>query len=318
MYDTLKLRLEHEVDLSLIGNLLEHPTCGINNYAREFVRGRLQGLEFYAEQSFITLTKGSICKWYKGNNFETMTIEDTCMAIQKLSAIFCLPFEKAVITRLDFGPTFVVDYDPSIYFNKLSNISRYKRLTQPSGLYFSMGIRQIALYNKIKEAKAHRDSIPLEFCDKNVIRCELRLTRKISRQLGEKQITAEMLYQPCFFIKLLDMWYNLICSIKTDTNKCITNGVRNVRTFQRYLVRDWSHSIGGHAASLQFIEDCRKVSQISNKAAYDIKTYIDKNCSLPIDYNETDLIHEFRQTIDRIYNDHLRQCSKNDPICADN
>jgi len=101
------------------------------------ITGTLDGLlRVSASQRGVNVTDGSLCKWYLGDNFQTMERGDTQRAIEKLSDILHLPMNEATITRIDVAQNFIIRHPPEVYFNHLGSSYPYKRLEQPDGLYY--------------------------------------------------------------------------------------------------------------------------------------------------------------------------------------
>ena len=86
----------------------------------------------------VNLKDGSLCKYYLGDNFQTLGRGDTKQAIEMLSDTLHLPLHKATVTRIDIAQNYIVKHPTSVYFNHLGNCMFNERLVQPDGLYYKI------------------------------------------------------------------------------------------------------------------------------------------------------------------------------------
>lgn len=113
---------------------------------------------------------GSLCKWYMGDNFQTMGRGDTQKAIERLSDTLHVPIREATVTRLDIGRNFETRCPPEVYFNHLGSLRNFIRLKEPNGIYYCQSCKQLCFYDKIAEQKAHKAFIPKQYEGKNVLK----------------------------------------------------------------------------------------------------------------------------------------------------
>jgi hypothetical protein len=93
---------------------------GYLNRLNDVETGNLDGLRVTAN-SFQIKVSGSLCKWYLGNNFETLQRSDTQRAIEKISDTLHLPIDKAQITRIDVACNFIVKQPIGVYLTIWGN-----------------------------------------------------------------------------------------------------------------------------------------------------------------------------------------------------
>ena len=78
----------------------------------------------------VKISEGSLCKWFLGDNIQTLGRKETQQAIERLSDALHLPFEHADVTRIDIAQNFIVRYEPEVYYNHLGLANHYNRLAQ--------------------------------------------------------------------------------------------------------------------------------------------------------------------------------------------
>ena len=132
MYDTVNFRLK-QYEAGGIDFLAETPcyfdVTGTHNFNGETVlSGNLNGLKITVRRSGVNVKGGSLCKWYLGDNFQSMGRGDVKKAIEKLSDTLHLPIERASVTRLDIAQNFIVKHPTSVYYNHLGILAYAKRL----------------------------------------------------------------------------------------------------------------------------------------------------------------------------------------------
>lgn len=88
------------------------------------ITGNLNGLKITLNRYQMKIKDGSLCKWYMGDNFQTMGRGDTQKAIERLSDTLHVPVREATVTRLDIGRNFETRFPPEVYFNHLALVSR--------------------------------------------------------------------------------------------------------------------------------------------------------------------------------------------------
>ena len=196
MYDTVNFRLRQYEAGGV--DFLAETSCyfdvtGTHNFKGETVlSGSLNGLRVTVSRSGVNIKDGSLCKWYLGDNFQTMGRGDVKRAIENLSDTLHLPMDKANVTRLDIAQNFIVKHPTDVYFNHLGILMHAQRLQQPDGLYYSQTGRRLVFYDKIKEQKNKREPVPELYAGRNVLRYEQRYTSRIATQLKTTEITGNL------------------------------------------------------------------------------------------------------------------------------
>ncbi|MEE4196571.1 MAG: phage/plasmid replication protein [Bacteroidales bacterium] len=232
MYDTLHMWLEwskvEQLDLTQTINILSN-TKEYRSKDNNSLIGKLNNFRVTINETGISL-KGSLAKYYYGNNFETLTRDDTKKAIEKLSADLYLPMQLSKITRLDFGANLILNYPVSSYISFLGDKRYFKRVqATKTSLYYNTIKKRINIYDKIKEAKSKKSYIPDYFKRKNVLRYELRFEKRVSEQFNRPELIASTLYDEDFFKSLINILKQEYDSIQ-KINKLDVKNVKEIKT----------------------------------------------------------------------------------------
>lgn len=183
MYDTVNMWIGCESmggvnPLQLVCNLTNILYCS-NDNGVAYCRGNLRNYIVCISPRGISL-KGSLAKFYLGDNIGTLTRRDTQKALDALGDMLGVSVMGATVTRVDVAGNKVTQRPPADYFSGLGNKSRYKRIksVKTESLYYKQNNMQLAIYDKIRELKQRGASIPKAFAGCNVLRYELRFLKQ--------------------------------------------------------------------------------------------------------------------------------------------
>jgi hypothetical protein len=210
MYDTLHLYLNREgakgADLlALIPDLLQGLTESSKD-GRYFVSGNFHNLRVSVSDQRLSI-KGSLSKYYLGDNIQTLTRQDTQRGIERLSDELSLPLGDASLSRLDFGHNLIMKHEPEVYFTYLGESRYFERYRLSDSLNYKNGNRMQVFYDKVLESKFHRVEIPKVWQGKNVLRFESRYLKRIEDLLKHPDITANTLSDEQFYIGLVRRYF---------------------------------------------------------------------------------------------------------------
>lgn len=280
MYDSVNFRLPQAVASGV--SFMEEIPCyltnvGEHNYNGNIViTGELNGLKVVVNNYQMKVKDGSLCKWYLGNNFNTMNRRDTQMAVEKLSDVLHLPMSKAIITRIDIAQNFIMKYPCDVYLSHLGTLKQAARIEQPSSLYYQQASSTLCFYDKIKEQKKHHDAIPELFRDRNVLRYEQRYIGRLSKQLEVEEITGALLYDEVFYMGLIDRWQNKYRSINKVNDISLNFEAMGTRQqFYKMGVVALIEKAGGVVAMLDQISEAQKMGKMTKQQAYNIRKAIE-------------------------------------------
>jgi hypothetical protein len=206
MYDTLILNKPNEGTSnnefvpSLLYSLKEHRT-ETNLFYSGYI-GNGQQVLVYPDR---TIFKGSIAKFYHGDNIKTIGRGDSQRAIEKLSDTLKMDFTTSKVSRLDVGLTIPTDFEPRAYYPLLGASGQFKRNLYKNSLYYFMLNKENIFYDKIKDARKKGMIIP-DWLTQHLLRFEIKLLKKLATQLNMNQVLAKDLYSEVLYMQLLDRW----------------------------------------------------------------------------------------------------------------
>ncbi len=302
MYDNLDLTVSKEVspNTNFINSIPQHLTKVINEGASEFgdyITGYLDTAKIKISENRVKFYDSSICKYYLGDNFKTLSKGDTKRAIQKLSDSLHLPFNLANVTRIDFAQNLIMQYNEKIYYPYLGEAQYYNRLEQNNGLYYNNQKRQLLFYGKEYEQKIKHQPIPELYKGRNVLRYEMRFKKQLRKQFNKPEITAGLLSDEVFYSNLVKRWKDEYLAIQKINSKLIKmKPTGSKKEFVENLAFLSILEIG-QPQVLSKVKEWQESGRISKKQAYDIRTSIKHLSKKPINENGNDLITELNKKI---------------------
>jgi hypothetical protein len=194
--------------------------------------GQLDNLNVSIAEKSVTI-KGSLCKYYWGDNLQPLSLSDTNLAIEKLSDLLLLPLKDASISRLDLAANLVLNHPVAHYLPYLGNARHYIRLEQPNTLYYNRGkiLHQLVFYDKVEEIKSKREKLSPALKQMNLLRYEMRYLRQIEKQL-KASVTLGVLYKPAFYHDMVKRWHKSYLNIVKERE--INLGVRGLNLLDDY------------------------------------------------------------------------------------
>ena len=287
MYDTVNFRLTQS-EAGGMDFLAELP-CFLGNTGEHYyngeavITGSLKELKISLNKYQMKIKGGSLCKWYLGDNFQTMGRGDTKRAIEKLSDALHLPMNKATVTRLDIAQNFITRHPPEVYLNHLGALKYHKRysMIESGSLYYSRTDRKLCFYDKNREQKSKGKPIPELYEGKNVLRYEQRYTNRIATQLGAPEVTGALLYDEDFYIDVLNRWRDTYKAIQKLND--ITLNFQAMKTKQELYkmgVLSLIEQAGGQLQMTGQINEAQKRGELSKKQAYDLRQAVNEACKL--------------------------------------
>ena len=306
MYDTLHFWLPSEAIkergyLNRVSSLLGNPKAHKNLQTNEqYYTGNILAMSTSVSNSGISL-KGSICKSYLGNNFKTLTRQDTQRAIEQLADVLILPIQQADVKRIDFAQSYIVTSNPESYYTHLGTSNHYKRLVQPKSIYYQNGMRTKLFYNKVAEGKSKGEIIPEIWLNKNVLRYELRYTRRLLQQFNRADLKAQELSKEIFYVSMFDRYideYNKIQ--KNSTINFKLENMKQPKDFFTQLLLLKINEIGQNKV-LELVEQLKAQKVFAHPEYYSrLKADIRKLCKTDEVTESADLIIELDKKINQV------------------
>lgn len=234
MYDKVKLWLPKSSTIPDISQFLDNAKEQTDLVTGEVCTfGGLNGLKVTANMGYISII-GSLSKLLYPNNIYPLDRCTTSQAIEKLSDTLHLDMSHAKVTGLEFGCFFTMKHPINMYLHRLGEMSKlFKGYFNDHSLYYqSKGnppAKAFVFYDKNVEAKEKRMEIPIGLKDANLLKYEMRLNGKLSRQLKVPEVTASTLSEKDFYRLLMKRYQDSYFSIAKQ-NQLKTNIMSEIKT----------------------------------------------------------------------------------------
>lgn len=285
MFDSINFKLTR-IDYNG-ADFLEEVPCYINDVSEHHysngvvITGSLGNLKVSLNEYQIKIKDGSLCKWYLGDNLQTMGRRDTERAVEKLSDLLHLPISKAQVTRIDVSQNFIMKFPPSVYMQHLGQMRNAARLEEPNSLYYRKADCGLCFYDKAKEQKAKKETLPELYEGRNVLRYEQRYERRIAKHLEVSEVRAAMLYNEAFYIDLLNRWRDDYKSIQKINDVQLNFEVmRNKKDLNRMGILSLVESVGGENAMIKQIAEAQQQGKLNKKQAFDLRQAVRDACTI--------------------------------------
>lgn len=310
MYDSVDFKINSNEVKGI--DFLSETSCYFDitsehNYSgRTVITGNMQGYKISVSSECVKIGNGSLCKYYLGDNFQTMTREDTRMAIEKLSDTLHLPIDQAQVTRIDVAQNLILEHPTEIYWNRLGTSYPSKRLVQPDGLYYINTRGLLVFYDKIKEQRAKRQTIPELYRDKNVLRYEARYTKRLNNTFKVNQVTGSLLYDEAFYSGLINRWEDSYKAINKINDVTINfEAMKTKREFSIMGILSLVEKAGGEMAMIDQINESYKIGKLTKKQAFDLRKSVKEACTLKDGITiESDVIKELNNKVKETCNNY--------------
>ena len=243
--------------------------------------GNLNGLKITVSKNGVNIKDGSLCKWFLGDNFQTMGRSEIKRAIEKLSDTLHLPIDKATVTRIDIAQNFIVKHPTPVYFNHLGSSYPLKRLEQPDGLYYTNPGGLLIFYDKVKEQKAKGQPIPELYTNRNTIRYESRYKKRLTNVFNVNQIKGETLYNEEFYMKMVNKWRSSYKAIKKLNDISLNfEAMKGKKDFDLMGRLSLINQTGGELAMIEQINEAFKKNELTRRQADELKRATREACQL--------------------------------------
>ena len=239
MYDLINIIVPIEID-TIINFDKETELADSHTGVYLGTHGKLKNLKIVQKQSKLIIT-GSLAKYYFGNNLNMLSLKTTEEALTNLSNELGVSFEKAFVTRLEFGANIILEYPIYLYLECLLSKKKYIKRTYPTTVQFTQVVKAISFYDKVEEMKINKDNI-------NVLRYEIKLNRQIGKILKCGRVKVSDLYDPVFYKILKNRWlkeYNEI-SKKKKLLMIRRESINNLKNLKLSLCSIAIHLYGLH------------------------------------------------------------------------
>jgi len=251
LFDSLAIKLPYTGDLSTLMAPLSFDNTGQSlggaawwaigqlNYPNK--KEKKQGFRVRINENRIIIDEGSLCKYFYGNNVQTLDIIQAEVALMRLSKALQIDWDVFLlgeVGRIDFSDNFQMEHRPATYFPELSYLSGWRRDdSYKTSLYFHQTEKQLIFYDKVKESPEYfknKQQVP------NVLRYEMRLFQP--QKHFKRTIRVKDLIDPNFYNQLLLEWekfylkiYKTKSPVSMTTQDTITSGQMEKLMLQVHL-----------------------------------------------------------------------------------
>ena len=179
--------------------------------------GKLGDYTVYCYDKGISL-KGSLANYYLPSNSCTLTRKTTVEALQRMSDELHLDMMAANVTRVDVSTVIPTKRQPADYFSSLGDKPRFVRVQATKDtLYYNQRAKQLAFYDKTKEATAKAILIPQALQKCNLLRYEMRFLRRLKKLCKmETPIKGATLTNSGFYYFIIQQWKKEFDTIKKN------------------------------------------------------------------------------------------------------
>ena len=251
MFDTLAIKLPYTGELSTLLAPLSFTSDGSSlggaawwasgqlNYPNK--KEKKQGFRVRINENRIIIDEGSLCKYFYGNNVQTLDIIQAEVALMRLSKALQIDWDVFLlgeVGRIDFSENFQMESSPATYFPELSYLPNWGRNdSHKTSLYFNQTEKQLIFYDKVKESPEYfknKQQVP------NLLRYEMRLFQP--QKHFKRTIRVKDLIDPNFYNQLLLEWekfylkiYKTKSPVSMTTQDTITSGQMQTLMLQVHL-----------------------------------------------------------------------------------
>jgi hypothetical protein len=241
--------------------------------------------------------KGSLAKYYLGNNIETLTRQTAKLAMEKLSDNLHLKLSAARVTRLDVSTVIPTRRQPADYYTYLGQKPFFERLQSTKNtLYYNNHQRQIIFYDKTKEAHGAGVAIPEIFLTNNLFRYELRYTKRLNKQL-KQAVTAAALTGETFYKTIIQNWHSEFKTIQKLKNQSFM--IDNITTIKEAETALFAHLLQQSGVSVidEFLNELRAKNTFKERQRYsELKRKLNKVIAAPTE-QKNELMQELEKAI---------------------
>ncbi len=173
----------------------------------EYLSGTLENLNISVGKTGISIN-GSLNKYYHTDNFQKINRQQVELCINKLSDVLGLYVDDGIVQRVDISHNFLMNEPVENYYNFLGSLSHYKKMIQPSSVYYQNKKKTLLFYDKVKEGQYRKQDLPIHWIGRYYLRYEMRYMTRFASQLNKSIIFAKDLYNEDFYMTMIDNWAN--------------------------------------------------------------------------------------------------------------
>lgn len=221
MYDKVKLWLDRSSVSGEFSTIADNLSKAVEQTDRQTgetkVFGSLEGLKVSIYANGISII-GSLPKYLYASNVYPLDRHTTKEALTKMSDTLHTDVSRADVTGLEFGTVLLLSHRVESYLQRFGETPKLQRVHFEDGtLYYRSKSRlqpkTLAFYDKVAECKHGGVEMPTGLEGQNLLKYELRLNRRLPKQLNVREVKAATLTDREFYKALMQRWQNAYFSI---------------------------------------------------------------------------------------------------------
>jgi hypothetical protein len=223
--------------------------------------------------------KGSIAKYFHGNNLKLFRPVDLGPALNMLSHELGFNVGRGRLYRIDIADNLYLSKDPREYLNALLVLPRSISTANPTSKYFKRSNTTCLFYDKRKELKA-KDSVTYQRLlknapESNILRYELRFECRLASFFKVKIVKVAHLLSSTFRKKLAEAWvnhYDLIIKERIEEYP----EIKSPDKVKRLIMYKGIAAMGGYKSLAALVDDISQKNDWPSQTKYRIKSLLKK------------------------------------------
>jgi len=275
MYDTFNFKLDcNHFDYNHIKRIFEDKMqfkCK-TEYTNGFtIRVNYKNYSFSLSRKYLK-ANGSLTKLYHGNNLQNLKFSQVQDVLLQFESLFEIPFDKAIVTRVDLAACMFMDNPTHLYLDLLTTPSNYKPIIRNTSKQFENSQRTLVFYDKVAEARSKDVVCYKKYKNEHVLKFELRYESDLATNLGLRDTTFKNFYNPEVYKTLVNKWYQGYKDVpKLTIVQPSQFNYYSLHCFKQSLIEEGVKSLGG----IEILQANMNKQKIKKSVKFLIKKYLD-------------------------------------------
>lgn len=254
---------------------------------------------------------GSISKYRNGNNIQNLNFTDIEKAFLELETNTGMDLNLAKLYSVEFGATLPVVNPASEYLNTWQKCPRTTKqvFDGVKSLTVTMDTINWSLKGYDKKAESERglkrkglQNLPTPSWHKQLLRIELKLKRKVKKQLclSCQNVSPLILFKPDVYIKLINLWEQRYFEI--SKSKELTSQIETKINPSRFIRAITGLSIHEHGLAKieSFISNTQRAGNMDRITASKTRSMVRGIASDKVLFKETNLTEEVDELVRKV------------------
>jgi hypothetical protein len=278
MIDTINIytksyNILESFDINVLENCTEH-----EGKSGKYYIGYIGNFKVIYSKTNLSL-KGSLTKFFLGNNVQNMNRNQITEAFKKLEIKLDFDIGDFRISRIDIGVTFEMKSIIPMYLDSLIELPRYKlKVFEHETKSFTNKSKTVTFYDKVEEFHSKKRDLSLNDLDMNsgnLLRYEFQI-KHANKVLGK--VTINDINNDQYLKKLVKMWKSTFHKIKKNRKLIDIDLIKltKPKDFFAYLACDRIEE-KGKGESFQLLTKLCNNGEIDRRRKYDLKKRIETN-----------------------------------------